>query len=182
MPPKSRTIFVIGTVAFVAVAIFAGLGMLIYKIHARTMQERALADLKRDNPVEYYILYTPLKMTEDDLRHGLVGKWQLAGAKSMITGDFVQLVSPENYLKIFTLTNWSIVTYDGSTNVVYSASGRYELHGDNYTETIEHATGMMKQYLGRHPKFRIRLDGDNYYQMGAGKDPAIEEMWQRVSD
>jgi len=38
----------------------------------------------------------------------------------------------------------------------------------------------MTRYLGAHPGFRIRVDGDNFYQMGAGKNPSIEEMWQRV--
>ncbi len=54
------------------------------------------------------------------------------------------------------------------------------MQGEGYTESIEAATGMMRQYLGAHPQFIIRLDGDKYYQMGAGKNPSIEEMWQRV--
>ena len=102
------------------------------------------------------------------------------GAKSRSTGGFVFLRSPGSYRKIFTLTNWAIVTYDADSNVLYSASGHYTLRGDSYTEFIEAATGMMAPYLGAHPGFRIRVDGDNYYQMGAGKNPSIEEMWQRV--
>jgi hypothetical protein len=81
---------------------------------------------------------------------------------------------------MFTLTNWAIVAYDAGSNILYSASGHYTLHGDNYTESIEAATGMMTRYLGARPAFKIRVDGDNYYQMGSGKNPSIEEVWQRV--
>ena len=39
----------------------------------------------------------------------------------------------------------------------------------------------MTQYLGAHPSFKIRLDGDTYYQMSAGRNSnPLEEMWQRV--
>ncbi len=65
---------------------------------------------------------------------------------------------------------------------IYSASGRYTLDGENYSEYIDAATGMMKQYLHANPHFRIRVVGDKYYQLGAGQKPSIEEMWQRVDD
>jgi hypothetical protein len=76
--------------------------------------------------------------------------------------------------------NHAIATYDNNSNLLYSASDHYTLRGDNYTESIEDASGSMARYIGAHPKFRVRIDGDKYYQMGAGKNPGIEEMWQRV--
>ena len=66
------------------------------------------------------------------------------------------------------------------SNVLYSAGGPYTLQGENYTEIIEEATGQMTQYLHARPSFRVRVVGDKYYQMGAGKNPTVEEMWQRV--
>jgi hypothetical protein len=75
------------------------------------------------------------------------------------------------------------VTYDQSSNALYTAGGRYTLEGDNYTESIEVATGFMERSLGAHPKYKIRVDGDMFYQMSA-KPPKngspLEEMWQRV--
>ena len=137
--------------------------------------------MKTANPVEYYILHTPMAQTGDDLRNAMVGTWELTGAKSARTGGFVRLMSPQNYHKTFTLTNWAIVTCDSNSNVLYTASGHYTLQGDNYTESIEAATGQMTQYLGAHPAFRIRVDGDTYYQMSAGRNSnPLEEMWQRV--
>ncbi len=177
---KTRTGIIIGIVALVAVLILGGFTLFILKVRAHTAQARALAKLKVDNPVEYQVLHTPMVQSEDELKNEMVGTWQLMGVKSRRTGGFVFLQSPGSYHKMFTLTNWAIVTYDAGSNVLYSASGHYTLHGDNYTESIEAATGMMTRYLGAHPAFKIRVDGDNYYQMGSGKNPSIEEVWQRV--
>ena len=179
---KSKTGIIIGIVTLVAVLVLGGITLLLLKVRAHTVQARALAELKADNPVEYYVLHTPLVQSEDELKSEMVGTWQLKGAKSRATGSFVFLLPGNLYFKSFTLTNWAIVTYDAYSNVLYSASGHYTLHGDSYTESIEAATGMMTRYLGAHPGFRIRVDGDNYYQMGAGKNPSIEEMWQRVGE
>ena len=151
-----------------------------YVVVKQVAQQRALARLKQTNPVEYHVLHTPLAQGDDILKSEMVGTWKLAGAKSRRSGQFVFL-SPGNYFfKMFTLTNWAIITYDAQSNVVYSAGGPYDLAGDNYTETIQYGTGVMKQYLHARPSFHIRVDGDTYYQMGAGRNPTIEEMWQRV--
>ena len=176
----TKTGIIVGIVALVAVGSLGGGAFLILKVRAHVVQARASAELKADNPVEYYVLHTPLVQNEDELKGEMAGTWQLMGAKPQRTGGFVFLQSPGSYRKMFTLTNWAIVTYDADSNVLYSASGHYTLRGDSYTESIEAATGMMTRYLGAYPGFRIRVDGDKYYQMGAGKNPSIEEMWQRV--
>ena len=74
------------------------------------------------------------------------------------------------------MTNWAIVTYDSRSNVVYSASGPYELNGNLYTETVESGTGNMTNYIGTRLQYKLRVEGDKYYQMGSG----IEETGQRV--
>jgi hypothetical protein len=177
---KTKTILLATTGGLLAVLIFGSITFFILKVRAQMAKARELAELKEYNPVEYFVLHTPMTLSEDNLRNALVGRWQLIGAKSFTTGEFTVLLSPQNFLKTFTLTNWAIVTYDSGSNVLYSAGGRYTLQGDAYTETIDEATGMMTKHLGKHPKFRIRVDGDKYYQMGAGKNPSIEEMWQRI--
>jgi len=177
---KTETRIIAGIVALVAVLILGGLAFLIFKVRAHAVQAKALAELKADNPVEYYVLHTAMVQSEDELKNEMVGTWQLMGARSRRTGGFVFLQSPGSYHKMFTLTNWAIVTYDADSNVLYTASGHYTLQGDNYTESIEAATGTMTRYLGARPGFKIRLDGDNYYQMSPGKNPSIEEMWQRT--
>jgi len=138
--------------------------------------------MKEQNPVEYYLLHTQLKQTEDELRNALAGTWELAGAKSLQSGEFVQLEAPQNFQKTFTLTNWSITARDNDSNVLYTASGRYTLQGEHCTESIEAATGAKARFLGSHPTFRVRLDGDKFYEMGEGKNPSIEQMWQRTGN
>ena len=175
---KTNTAIIIGIVSLVAVLIPGG--FLILKVRAHVVQARALAELKVDNPVEYYILHTPSAKSEDEMKNEMVGTWQLAGAKSLKTGEFVRMESPQNYRKTFTLTNWTMVACDNDSNVLYTAGGHYTLQGENYTESIEAATGAKSQFRGTHPTFRIRLDGDQFYEMGMGKDPSIEQMWQRI--
>jgi hypothetical protein len=161
--------------------VLGGLTVIALKMRAHAAQRRALEELKARNPVEYFILHTPLTQTGDDLRKAMVGTWKLAAHLNRQTGDFTVLVQRAGHFKTWTLTNWSSVTYDLYSNVSYTASGHYTLQGDNYTESIEAATGQMTQYLGNHPAFRIRVDGDNYYQMSAGRNSnPLEEMWQRV--
>lgn len=177
---KAKTAIIISVVALVVLFVFGGLAVLILKAHAAAKQRQALAELKENNPVEFYVLHTPMTQMPDDLRNNMTGTWRLMGAKSRQTGDFVFLQPGNYFFKTFTLTNWAIATYDWNSNLLYSASGHYTLQGELYTESIEDATGMMTRYLGAHPKFKIRLDGDKFYQMGAGKNPSVEEMWQRV--
>ena len=74
------------------------------------------------------------------------------------------------------------VAYDNNSNVLYTVGGHYTLQGETCTESIEVATGAKAQFLGTHPTFRIRLDGDKFYEMGMGMASSIEQMWQRVGE
>lgn len=175
MSPKVKTVIAIVVVLFLCAITF-----LIVKVRAHMIQKRALAELEENNPVEYYVLHTPMTQKEDELKNEMEGTWRLAGAHSRRTGGFVFLQPGNYFFKMFTETNWAIATYDTDSNLLYSASGRYTLQGENYTEYIDAATGMMKQYLHANPHFKIRVVGDKYYQMSAGKNASIEEMWERV--
>jgi hypothetical protein len=167
----------------IGILVLGGLTWSGVKVHAYIAERRMLTELKEENPVEYYVLHTPKKQTDEQLRNEMIGTWKLVGAKSRRTGQFVILIPWGNlYFKSFTESNWAIVTYDSDSNVVYSAGGPFTLSGEFYTETIEKATGSMTQYLGAKPSFRIRVLGDDYYQMGKGKDPSIEEQWHRVTE
>jgi hypothetical protein len=159
-----------------AVIIVVSLGGLLWLMVEKHAQS------KRENPVEYFILHTSMTQTGDQLRNTLVGEWKLVGAKSIKTGKFVVLDSNNLFFKTFTLTNWATVNYDSSSNVVNSAGGPYTISGDVCTETIETATGAKKQFLGAHVPFRIRVIGDDYYQMGAGSRPSIEQQWHRIRE
>jgi len=180
---RTRTALILGTVIFVVALVLGGLAMLGLKIRAHAAQRRALEELKAANPVVYYIQHTPPAKNAEDTRSAILGTWELRGAMNRQTGQFIFVPARSGYFKTLSPTNWSIVTYDFSSNVQYTASGHYTLEGDNYSESIEAATGMMTRYLGAHPKFKIRVDGDSYYQMSANPPKngnPLEEMWQRV--
>jgi len=179
---KTKTKVVAGVVALVAILVLGGITLLFLKVKAQGAHRRALEELKAANPVEYYVLHTPLTQTEDELRGAMVGTWQLAGVKSARTGGFVRLDSPQNYHKTFALTNWTGVAYDNNSNVLYTVGGHYTLQGETCTESIEVATGAKAQFLGTHPTFRIRLDGAKFYEMGMGMASSIEQMWQRAGE
>lgn len=149
-------------------------------VHIR--ESRALAELKEENPVEYYVLHTPGAKDEVTLKNQMVGLWKLTGAKSLKTGEFVQLRSANLYFKSFTESNWATVNYDANSNVTDSASGPYVLKGDICTETIQKASGAKMKFIGASPSFHIRVVGDDYYQMGAGNNPSIEQQWHRVAE
>ncbi len=178
---RTRTALILGTVILAVALVLGGLTVLTLKMRAHAAQRRALEKLKETRPVEYFILHTPLTQTGDGLRNAMLGTWELRGVMNRRVGQFVLLPARSGNFKTWTPTNWSIVSYDLFSNVQYTASGHYTLQGDNYSESIEAATGQMTQYLGAHPAFRIRVDGDSYYQMSAGRNSnPLEEMWQRV--
>jgi hypothetical protein len=155
----------------VGVLLFVGTTMVVVKL-------RASAAYKRD-PVAYKVLHERSPQNEVELRGQMVGVWELVAFKSRQANKLIYLPPNNNNLKIFSETNWSISSRDADSNVIYSAGGPYTLKGNVYTETIETATGQMTQYLHMRPRFRIRVDGDKYYQMGVNQSP-LEEIWQRV--
>ena len=173
---KTSTSVIVGILILVAVLILSGVACLVWTV----AQQRGLADLRKTNPVEYYVRHTPSAQNGEDVASALVGTWKLVGVKSQKTGKFVLLTTPDKYFKIFTLTNWTIVAYDANSNILYSASGPFTLQGDVFTESHETGTGKMAQFRGARPQFKIRLSNDTYYQAGIGLNSSSEEMWQRV--
>ena len=172
-------------IASVCVLLLAGTGaVIIVKSQSNRAPSGNLSQdaLEQENPVEHYVLHTPLTQTDDQLRNALVGKWKLVGAKSMKTGKFVVLDPNNHFFKSFTLTTWATTNYDSSSNVVDSAGGPFSLHGEVTTETIETATGSKSEFLGAHVHFRIRVVGDDYYQMGSGSPASVEQQWHRISE
>lgn len=132
------------------------------------------------NPVAYEIAHEPAVINEDQLRNQIVGAWQLFAAKDWGDTNFTYYPPNSRHFKIFTLTNSTTVAYDADSNIIFQINGPYELHGNVYVESIETATGPMSRFRGHRNPFKIRVEGDKYYQMGFGRKPNIEEVWKRV--
>ena len=165
------------TTAVVSVGILLAAGTTV-----AVLESKSRADQKKD-VVAYEILHESLmqklfarQANDTETRRQLEGVWIITDKKFDGTPRFAHYPKNNPHLKTWTLTNWAIVTYDSKSNVVYSAGGPYELHGNLYTETVESGTGGMSNYIGAQLQYQLRVEGDKYYQMGSG----IEETGQRV--
>jgi len=150
-------------------------------VNASAVLAAPAADVASQDLVADKILNATNSPDENELRRELVGTWRMAANESW--GATHYHYYPEDYgdFKIFTPTDWRVVMYDAQSNLLYSAGGTYTLRGNVYNESIDTATGVTTRFLGNHPRFKILVDGDRYYQMGLdGNPPAIKEMWQRV--
>jgi RNA polymerase sigma factor (sigma-70 family) len=160
-------------------AVVAGAGILLaVGTTVAVLESKARTDRKKD-VVAYEILHQSLlarQTGDNEIRRQLEGVWIITDKRFQGNPRFAHYPKNNPHLKTWTLTNWAIVTYDAKSNVVYSAGGPYELHGDLYTETVESGTGSMSNYIGAQLQYQLRVEGDKYYQMGSG----IEETGQRV--
>ena len=168
---KTKTTILAG----VAVLLIGGSGTII----ALKEKEKARQEYLKD-PVAYEVSHQPPVKDENELRNELVGTWQLVAEKDWGEKQFVYFPTNNYYRKIFDLTNETVLGYDSQSNLLFSSSGPYTLHGSNYTESLQTATGGLARSRGAHPRFKIRVDGDMFYQEGFGKNPNIKEIWRRV--
>ena len=160
--------------------VIMGLGILLLggAVTTFVLQAEAHSDRDQDPVADQFKKQPPIDA--DTLRQKLVGRWALETKRLGYNNEYTHYTD-DNRQKSWTLTDWAIVRYDAQSNIVYSASGPYELKGDLYTETIQHATGLMTNYLGTQPQYRLRVDGNKYYQMSLGDKPALEEIGHRLA-
>lgn len=117
-----------------------------------------------------------LPANDAETRRQLQGSWIITDKRFKGNLRFTHYATNNPHLKTWTLTNWAIITYNAKSNVVYSASGPYEIKGDLYTETVQSGTGNMTNYIGTRMQYKLRVKGNRYYQMGSG----IEETGERI--
>jgi len=140
------------------------------------MKAKAQTDLSEDLVAREIQDKSLLPANDNETRRQLQGSWIITDKRFQGNRRFTHYPTNNPHLKTWTLTNWAIVTYNAKSNVVYSASGPYEIHCDLYTETVKSGTGNMTNYIGTRMQYKLRVKGDRYYQMGSG----IEETGQRV--
>lgn len=165
------------TTVAASVGILLAVGITVEVVNAKARAKR------KEDFVAYEIQHRsllqkllPQHIDDNEIRRQLQGDWIITDKRFLGNQRFIRYPKNNPHLKSWTSTNWSIVTYDAKSNVVYSASGPYELNGDLYTETIESGTGTMTKYVGATMQYQLRVKGDRYYQMGMG----IEESGQRL--
>ena len=106
-----------------------------------------------------------------DLRQTLLGAWALAGAP-----DSEDDPQPGARMKFWGLKHWVITESDPETGeLVFHHGGTYTLDGNNYAETIKFAAENTENMIGLTFRYRIKVDGDTYTQIGVGN--AFNERW-----
>jgi RNA polymerase sigma factor (sigma-70 family) len=159
------------------ITVAAGVLLLGGGITTMVLKANAGADLASDPVAAQFRNQPPIAASK--LRQQLVGRWALELKRLGTDKDYTHY-NDNNRQKMWTLTNWAIIRYDAKSNVVYSASGPYELQGDLYTETTAKATGLMTPYIGTRSTYKLRVEGDKYYQTALGDRPSLEEIGHRL--
>jgi hypothetical protein len=149
---KNRS-WIVATVVIVSVGAYASIGGRI-----------SADDKKADAAVE-----------KSDLAKNLIGTWTLAETE----GPAGSPSGIGTRLKFFTGTHWMITQPDPKTGeVVFHHGGRYTLDGDTLAGTIDFANQNTAGLIGQTHKFKIKVDGDTYTQVGQGNP--YNETWKRV--
>jgi hypothetical protein len=105
----------------------------------------------------------------------LIGTWVLVGTPDKVD----DAPKPGARLKFFTGKHWVITQADPDTGkVIFHHGGMYTLDGDNYAETIEYANESTAELIKNTLKFKIKVDGDKYTQIGDGNP--YSEVWKRA--
>ena len=159
--------------------IITGVGILLLGGAVTTVVLKAQASAALANDPVALAFRNPMKIDTDKVKQQLVGTWALE-AKRLGVNKPYKHYQDNNFQKMWTLTNWAIMFYDGRSNLLCSASGPYELQGDLYTETVEKGTGIMTNYIGQRPQYRLRVDSDKYYQTALGNKPGLQEIGHRL--
>ena len=112
----------------------------------------------------------PTKLAKD-----LIGTWVLVGTPDKI-GE-----APKSgaRLKFFTGRHWVVTQAEPETGkTVFHHGGVYTLDGDNYAETIEYANESTADLIKKTFKFKIKVEGNTYTQIGVGNP--YSEVWKRA--
>jgi heme/copper-type cytochrome/quinol oxidase subunit 2 len=109
----------------------------------------------------------PSKLASD-----LIGTWTLVG-----TPDSEQ-ETPTKRLKFFTGKHWLVTEADDNGKVTLHHGGTYTLDADEYVETIEYAMEESISAVGMKFKFKIKVEGDKYTQIGI--ENPYSEVWRRA--
>jgi RNA polymerase sigma factor (sigma-70 family) len=122
----------------------------------------------------------PPNAAESKVRKELAGAWEMVAYKEWNTTNYISTPSDRRRVRFFTMTYYAWVDYDlASKRVAMGIGGPYAVPDESYIETIQFAEGFMTGYLGAHAKFKLRVEGDIYYQLALSKIN-YDEIWQRV--
>ena len=108
------------------------------------------------------------------LAKDVIGTWVLVGTPDKIG----EPPATGGRLKFLTGKHWTITEADDSGKVVFHHGGTYIIDGEEYAETIKYANESTSDLVGKTFKFKIKVEGDTYTQVGIGNP--YTEVWKRA--
>ncbi|UCC98107.1 MAG: hypothetical protein JSW66_19950 [Phycisphaerales bacterium] len=111
----------------------------------------------------------PLSSAPSQLSKDMIGAWVLVGNPPAEGGQ----------LKFRTARHWIATLADPDTGeVIGNHGGTYTLNGDEYVEKVEYATENMADLIGKAYKYQVKVEGDNFSQIGIGNP--WTQVWKRL--
>ena len=113
--------------------------------------------------------------SKSQLAKDVIGTWAFAGTPD----DVKEPPEGGGHYKYFTGKHFCVTKADPETGKVeYHHGGTYTLDGDNLEETVKYATENTAGQIGQTFKFKIKVEGDTYTQIGV--DNPYSEVWKRA--
>jgi hypothetical protein len=115
------------------------------------------------------------KAPPSELAKDMLGAWILVGTPDKIG----EPPAKGGRIKFFGRRHWAITQADPNTGqVVFHHGGTYTLDGDEYIEKFEFANESTKRLINQTNKFKVKVEGDTYTQIGLGNP--YSEVWKRL--
>ena len=118
-----------------------------------------------------------LSSEPSQLSKGIIGIWVLVGTgtpdevgKHPAAGDRLKFRTERHYVVTQANPNTGVI--------IYHLGGTYTLKGDEYVEKVEYTTENIARFIGRARKFKVKVEGDTYTQIGI--DYPFTEVWKRA--
>jgi len=116
-----------------------------------------------------------LSSEPSQLSKDIIGTWVLVGRPDEV-GEHP---AAGERLKFVTGRHWVITQEDPKTGlVIFHHGGTYTLNGDEYVEKIEYAAEATEQLINQTFKYKVKVEGDTYTQIGIGNP--YTEVWKRA--
>ena len=111
----------------------------------------------------------------EPIAQALVGVWVHVGEP----GDVSSVPLSGGRLKFRMGHRWTLTHADPANGTVREHfGGTYQVHGNEYSETIDYSVDANDPELGKTLKFRVKVEGDTMTQTGIGNP--YTEVWKRV--
>ncbi len=153
----------------------------------KTLRVAGQVRIENGQPLIEVVVAEQLTVAADATAETKKAEKPQADSTALLDGAW-RMVVPEGNPNIKLVTGGRFIWFVAEKGrIVRSATGRCDLQGDRYTESIE-AAGLVSDasMAGGTGRFRARLVGDKWFHEGTvtigGRDAVIKEVWQKIGE